>query len=318
MNYIGRSVDKNKAHKKGITIKIPLTFAFALVILVLLTTSPITSFRQLIKPAEAARLTGVGVIPSNNIANTRTTYDIIFTTATTATIKTIEMSFPSDFDVRFIFGPNPRVIEKSGIGSGSLSNPSDSDSKLVYTLSSPVSVSAGTKIRLEIGRIDNGMTSNVAATVSITTKNTGGNTIDGPTSSSFVIKQIEGLDIDPNLMVRKTLLDNTAGHARGWDPNGVTTDFTIFDHDVQTDEEAVDQTFVTLMLRDSHSSKAVCMVNQTDFEHFLMNCTAAPPNDAELHYEIHKLPANRITSTSTSFQNGGTVSEASPFSPSMP
>ena len=59
------------------------------------------------------------------------------------------------------------------------------------------------------------------------------------------------------------------------------------------------------------------MVNHTDFEHFLMNCTAAPPNDAELHYEIHKLPANGITSTSTSFQNGG-ISEASPFSPSMP
>jgi hypothetical protein len=73
------------------------------------------------------------------------------------------------------------------------------------------------------------------------------------------------------------------------------------------------------MLRDSHTSKAVCMVNHTDFfEHFLMNCNAAPLNDAQLHYEIHKLPANRITSTSTSFQNGGTISGASQFSPSMP
>ena len=130
------------------------------------------------------------------------------------------------------------------------------------------------------------------------------------------MKGIEGRDIDPNLMTRKTLLDNTAGHARGWDPNGVTTDFTIFDHDVQTHEEAQDQTFVTLMLRDSYSSKAICMVNHTDFEHFLMNCTAAPPNDAELHYDIHKLPDNRITSSSTSFQNGGTVSGACQFSES--
>ena len=44
---------------------------------------------------------------------------------------------------------------------------------------------------------------------------------------------IEGRDIDPNLMIRKTLLDNTAVHTRGWDPNGVTTDFTITDLDVQ-------------------------------------------------------------------------------------
>ncbi len=324
MDNIVSSLDKSEAHKNkreyGMNFKIPLTFTFAMVILLLLATSPITSFHQLIRPAEAKSLTSVSVIPSNNIANTRTTYDIMFTTTTSAKIKTIEMSFPSDFDVRFTFGPNPKLIEKSGIGSGSLSNggPSDSSTKLVYTVDNPVSVSAGTKIRLEIGRIDNGMTRDVAAKVSITTKNTGGSTIDGPTSSSFVIKQIEGLDIDPNLMVRKTLLDNTAGNARGWDPNGVTTDFTITDHDVQTDEEAQDETFVTLMLRDSHSSNAICMVNHTDFEHFLMNCTAAPPNDAELHYEIHKLPANRITSTSTSFQNGKTISEASPFSPSMP
>jgi hypothetical protein len=60
------------------------------------------------------------------------------------------------------------------------------------------------------------------------------------------------------------------------------------------------------------------MVNDTQFEKFLMNCTTTPPNDAELHYEIHKLPANRITSTSTLFQNGGIVSEMSPFSPTMP
>ena len=303
----------------SIIFKIPYTFVFALVILLLLTTSSTTSFRQLIIPAEAAQLTNVNIVPSNNIVNTRTTYDIIFNTATTGTIKTIEMNFPSSFDVRFTFGPNPKLIDKIGIGSGSLSNggPSDSSTKLVYTVNSPVSVPAGTRIRLEIGRIDNSeLTTSNFHQVTITTKNTGGNTIDGPTlSETFIMKGIEGRDIDPNFMIRKTLLDNTAGHTRGWDPNGVTTDFTIFDHDVQTDEEAQDQTFVTLMLRDSHSSKAICMVNHTNFEHFLMNCTSAPPSDAELHYEIHKLPDHRITSTSS--QHGG-ISGANPFSPSMP
>ena len=120
------------------------------------------------------------------------------------------MNFPSSFDVRFIFGPNPKLIERSGIGSGSLSNggPSDSSSKLVYTVDSPVSVSVGTKIRLEIGRIDNSeQTTSNAYRVSVTTKNTGGNTIDGPTSSnSFDMKAIVGEDIDPYFMNRKTLL----------------------------------------------------------------------------------------------------------------
>jgi hypothetical protein len=44
-------------------------------------------------------------------------------------------------------GPNPKLIDKTGIGSGSLSNggPSGSSTKLVYTVNSPVSVSAGDK-----------------------------------------------------------------------------------------------------------------------------------------------------------------------------
>jgi len=254
------------------------------------------SFFQFVKPVEAAgTLTSIAILPTNNIVNTRTTYDIIFKTATTGTIKTINMVFPSGFDV----SAATRVIEKSGIGSGSLTAPSSTT--LIYTVSSPASVSAGTTIRLEIGRIDNSDTENIAARVSITTKNTGGNTIDGPTNSpSFVIRAIDGLDISPFFMNRKTLYDDTAGHAHGWDPNGVTTDFTITDSDVQIDEEAVDQTFVTVMLRNSHTSNAVCMVNHTDLDHFFMNCIGAPPNGASLHYEIHKLPANPITSSSSS------------------
>ena len=57
------------------------------------------------------------------------------------------------------------------------------------------------------------------------------------------------------------------------------------------------------------------MVNHTDGEQtdgtFYMNCNAPPADDAELHYEIHKLPPNVIKSTSTSFQKGETVLGAS-------
>jgi hypothetical protein len=301
-----KSIKDIGSHRNKIGNKV-IPLSLALVILVI-STSPISSI-QFLKPAMAAgTLTSIAILPTNNIVNTRTTYDIIFKTATTGTIKTINMVFPSGFDV----SAATRVIERSGIGSGSLTAPSSTT--LIYTVSSPVSVSAGTTIRLEIGRIENSETENIAARVSITTKNTGGNTIDGPTNSpSFVIKAIEGLDIDPNFMNRKTLLDDTAGHAQGWDPNGVTTDFTITDSDVQIDEEAVFQTFVTVMLRNSHTSNSVCMVNHTDLEHFFMNCIGAPPDGAQLHYEIHKLPAIGFIETSTSSSTtSSTIS--SPFS----
>ena len=293
MNSI-KNVDlevKEKKTSKNI-FKISLSMA---VMVFVFNMDPDTSFFEYVKPAEAAgTLTSIAILPANNIVNTRTTYDIMFKTATTGTIKTIHMTFPSSFDV----SAATRYIERSGIGSGSLSNPSGST--LVYTVSSPVSVAAGTTIRLEIGKIDNSETANIAAKVSITTKNTAGNTIDGPTNSpSFVIKQIERLDIDPDFMNRKTLYDDTAGHARGWDPNGVTADFTITDGDIQTEEESVDQTLVTLMLRNSHASNAVCMVNHTVEGSFFMNCIGAPPSGAQLHYEVHKLPANPITSSSS-------------------
>lgn len=279
--------------RKGLVPQIFKSSLALLLIIFAFTVSIPSSFFQIVKPAEAAgTLTSISILPTNNIVNTKSTYDIFFKTATTKVIKTIEMVFPSGFDL----SAAKKVIEKSGIGSGSLSNPSGTT--LVYTVSSPVSVSAGTTIRLEIGGVVNSDTENKFDKISIRTKDTGGSTIDGPNSSaSFVIKAIEGLDISQFFMVRKTLHDDTAGHTHGWDPNGVTTAFTISDGDVQVDEEAGDQTFIPLMLRYSQDTKPICMVDHTQEASFLMYCNAPPDSGAQLHYEIHKLPANVITST---------------------
>lgn len=86
------------------------------------------------------------------------------TGTTTGIIMNVQMTFPSSFDV----SSATKLIESEGIGSGSLSNPSGST--LVYTVSSPVSVSAVTTIRLEIARI--AATAVSSFTVCIQTLNT--------------------------------------------------------------------------------------------------------------------------------------------------
>ena len=139
--------------------------------------APAYSFFSFIKPAMAAGiLTGIRVVPSNNLVTTKSTYDIFFTTATTGTIKTIEMNFGGDFNV----SPAAKLIERVGIGGGALSA---SGSTLKYTVSNPVSISSGTEVRLEIGRII-AQTIGDSFQITVTTKNALGSIIDGPTLST--------------------------------------------------------------------------------------------------------------------------------------
>jgi hypothetical protein len=139
---------------------------------------------ELIQSATAASLSGVSVIPTSNIIKERATYDFFFTTKTTGTIKTVVIDFPLGFTLDIA-----KLVERSGIGSGSLSAQGQS---LVYTVNKPVKVSANTEIRLEIGKIIATLPS-TSFTVSIRTSSAGssGGTIDGPTDSGvFTIKLI--------------------------------------------------------------------------------------------------------------------------------
>jgi len=248
-----------------------------------------SSFFSFIKPAMAVgTLTSVDIVSSNNIVNTKSTYDIIFNTATTGTIKTINMTFPSGFDVSAA-----KNIERTGIGSGWLS--ATSSSTLTYTVNNAVSIPAGTTIRLEIGKIVN---SNTAGSfrISIATADTASVIIDGPTlSRSFPIKDITGDDVSPSFMIRKTLYDDDAGHVHGWDPNGSTKSFAIFDPDISG---ASDSEFINVMIR--YANLVYCTASPGDTGLFVVHCDSAPVDSAVLDYVTTKLPANVVTSTETS------------------
>lgn len=282
-----------------------------LLIVLVFTMAPAYSFFSLIKPAMAAGiLTSIRVVPSNNLVTTKSTYDIFFTTATTGTIKTIEMNFGGDFNV----APAAKLIERVGIGSGALSA---SGSILKYTVSNPVSISSGTEVRLEIGRII-AHTVGDSFQITVTTKNALGSIIDGPTlSTGFQIydigtdaiadKSITGDDVSPAFMVRKTLYDDDAGHAHGWDPNGSTKSFAIFDSNIAG---ASDSDFISVMIR--YANLAYCTASPGDTGLFVVHCNNAPVDSAVLDYVITKLPANVVTSTDTSAFKSSTITSSIP------
>jgi hypothetical protein len=303
-----KSADIGRKKKDASKRIFKTSFTLLLIVFAFTMSSP-SSFFQIIKPAEAAgSLTSVTLIPMNNIVNTRTTYDIFFKTATTGTIKTIHMSFPSGFDV----SAANHIIERSGIGSGSISTPSSTT--LIFTVSNPVSVPAGTNIRLEIGRIVN---SNTAGNfrVSIATENTISTIIDGPTKSFlFPIKSITGNDVSPNFMIRKSLYDDDAGHANGWDPDISTTAFAISDSDISG---ASSSEFVSVSV---HSGNPVfCAAATGDAGLFGVYCDSPPGNSAKLDYIITKLPAHDdLTSSLSASSSESTPSSGYPSLSSSP
>jgi hypothetical protein len=305
LRRVTSKIQESIIEKKNVSKIFKTSLVLVMIVFVFTISSP-TSFFQIVKPAEAAGLTRVSVVPTTGIVNQRTTYDIFLTTATTATIRSIEISFPSSFDI----SDATKVIERDGIHSGSLSS---SGSTLKYSIYNPVRVSAGTTIKLEIASIVAGKPGTFTASIS-TLKGSG--QIDGPTSSSsFSIKDIDtndiaansvtsskiadnsitGRDLSTGLTIRKTLNDDNAGHAHGWDPNGSTKSFAIFDSDIAG---ASDSEFISVMIR--YANLVYCTASPGDTGLFVVHCNSAPVGSAVLDYVITKLPANVVTSTDTS------------------
>ena len=131
-----------------------------------------------------AALSGVWARQTNNIVGVQSYYDIIFVTSTTGTIKFIDITFPPGT----VIGAAPRLVEGEGIGHGNAVKASSTT--ISYTVLNPVSVPEGTKIRLEFFNLVNPTTPN-SYKVTVTTRDTGGTIIDGPTASnSLNMKQI--------------------------------------------------------------------------------------------------------------------------------
>ena len=307
-----------KNQKTTNILKISLTFAL---IVFAFSTSP-TSYFGVIKPATAAgTLTTVSFTPSSNLATMMSTYDISFRTGTTGTIKTIEILFP---DGQFDIASATRYLERSGIGSGSISvtnNPA-THSMITYTVNNPESVPADTFIKLEIPRIIANIAGNFQAT--ITTKNTDGGIIDGPTlSSKFLISDVDttaiadnsitGQDLSTSLTIRKTLHDDATGHARGWNPDTSTRAYAISDSDISG---APSSEFVSVIVRSGNP--VFCAAASGDAGLFGVYCDSPPGNSAELDYIITKLPAHDDAVSSLSASSESTPSSASPSLSSSP
>ena len=151
----------------------------------------------------AAQFSNMRVIPSTNIVNEKATYDFFFTTATTGTIRNITILFPSGFQTF----EATKLIERSGIGSGKLTTlpgPNPNQPRLVYVVKDPVSIPAGTEIRLEIGTIINRAT---AGTIRAGVVSFVATVIDVGNLFSFTIKDVASTDFSPIFMIRKTLMD---------------------------------------------------------------------------------------------------------------
>ncbi|MPZ07163.1 MAG: hypothetical protein GEU26_12255 [Nitrososphaeraceae archaeon] len=245
-----------------------------------------------------AALSGVWARQTNNIVGVQSYYDIVFVTSTTGTIKFIDITFPAGT----LIGAPPRWVEREGIGHGNAVLASSTT--ISYTVLNPVSIPEGTKIRLEFFNLVNPTVPSTGYKVTVTTKDAGGAIIDGPTASnSLNMKQIStgqiadnavtsskiadgtvsSNDLDPMLMISRFLLDNTQGASFGWNPDGIETDFIIFD------EAVADSNAVLINVGDIDSnSQCEALGSLTGF--FTIRCNTPPPQGSELRYTIINLP----------------------------
>ena len=240
-----------------------------------------------------AALSGVSARQTNNIVGAQSYYDVVFNTATTGTIKFIDITFPAGT----LIGVAPLLVEAEGIGAGSAAK--TSATVIRYTVTNAVSVPAGTEVRLEFFNVVNPTAPSTGYKVTVTTRNAGGTAIDGPTlSNGMNMKQIGTDQIADgavtsakpaeSFMKRVTLMDNAAGNARGWNPDGVTTDFTI------AEPVILDSTLVSINLK---SGNNVCSVDDNSISDvaFGIKCTTAPSGGVELHYVVENLPSHVVS-----------------------
>ena len=184
---------------------------------------------------------------------------------------------------------------------------SKSGQTIIYTVTNPVNVPAGTKIKLEFANINNPLQVSSNYQVTVTTRDAANAIIDGPTqSTAYTIKQIGVNAIANNAITTpkiadgavtstkpaegfiftNNLIDNPFGNALGWNPDGVTTSFTISASKVSH----FDAAFVSILVSSTGGINHFCDVVELHFGSFDVRCSSAPPNAAQLHYTVTNLP----------------------------
>ena len=238
-----------------------------------------------------APLTGVSARQTNNIVGVQSYYDVVFTTSTTGTIKFIDITFPAGT----VIGATPLLVEREGIGAGTAAK--SSATGIRYTVTSAVSVPAGTQIRLEFFNIVNPTLPSTGYKVTVTTRNAGGTAIDGPTlSNSLNMKQIGSGQIADgaitstkpaeSFMKQVQLFDDAAGNDAGWNPDG---SFLTFSINPAPGVSGTSDNFIVLMQGEPIFPYG-CEVPwpSISFEEFNIACETAPQPGASLKYlSIH-------------------------------
>jgi hypothetical protein len=236
-------------------------------------------------------------LQSTDLVNSLAFYEVTFITSTTGAIDKIRMDFPAGTGVGAA-----GIIERIGIGGGTLLK---SGSSITYDLTTPVSIPAGTFIRLEMFGIKNPVTPSTAFTAMITTRDNGGNLIDGPSPTNvYTIKRIGSSDLadgsvtstkpNANFMNRVTVADTPAGHAVGWNPDGIMVNFIIFEPLVET----LNSVFFIIEVESSVFQNHFCdVISHSDVVPavFSIRCSSAPSDGSTLHYVVGNLPEHVIS-----------------------
>jgi hypothetical protein len=222
-------------------------------------------------------------LQSTDLVNSLAFYEVTFITSTTGAIDKIRMDFPAGTSIAAA-----GLIERIGIGGGTLLK---SGSSITYDLTAPVSIPAGTFIRLEIFGIKNPTNPSTTFTATITTRDSAGNLIDGPSQTNvYTMKQIASDDVAESFMKRVTLLDDAAGNSKGWNPGNGFTSFTISEPAVTSS----DGSFISIsIIAPGQINNEFCEVDSifpfSAFE-FTFHCQVAPVGGSQLHYVVENLP----------------------------
>ena len=139
---------------------------------------------------------------------------------------------------------------------------------------------------------------------------------DGEVKTSDIADgTITGDDVSTGFMIRKTLNDDAAGHAHGWDPTGIPGTFAF---EIQDDDITGSKENILIEVNVDSNDAIVCSFNHLDVQlhDFRVRCNGLPSDGSTLNYVITKLPANVVTSSlsvSPSSTSSSTPTISSPF-----
>jgi hypothetical protein len=151
----------------------------------------------------ASPLTELIVNPASTIGFKGTQYALSFTTPTAGTIKSIEVLYPAgttisvgDFADIDVVDPTTGVaITGTNLGTTTFTGDSGATPTMIYTFDTAITTPANADWFVLIIKVRNpDVSSNISASVSVTTKDSVGVIIDGPSTGAFAIQQLYNAD----------------------------------------------------------------------------------------------------------------------------